>query len=264
MKQRIVIQITCIAFLTMIALPAISQVYFFSPRYIKESFNSELGLTFFTHFVRSPVLDTLIEVDATLAYPQPVCMRSYSPFTISYEPQFRLIEFGHSNSISLNVPIALAASFLDLKSPGTDGIKYDPADASDVDIQNGKYYSERNTSLGYFHLEFGVLGSYNFGRNSTKENTWPIGLNLAFGYNWIYGPLVYAVGDYEGHYSDYNRWGHLVGRFGMQFSRIGLNFMLGLNQTLVKYYEPNGGGSFPSSIQASVYHRMTMTIRLGK
>ena len=253
--------ILTVAFYMMAGRQAYSQVYFFSVKHFKNSFNHEVGVTFFTHFVRSPQLTTVYEFNATKAYPQPVYTRAYSLFTFSYEPQFRLVEFGSTHSISFNTPLAIAASLVDVRT--SSGNSYSTETPTHEEQQSGTNYLTRSQELGYGHLEYGALLSYNIGRNATSENTWPVGFNVAFGYQRIFSPLSFIQASVERKdYGDFSSWGHLIGRWGFQIPRFGIHYAIGLDQTKIKYWEPNETNA--TSIEVSIYHRATVTVRLGK
>jgi hypothetical protein len=236
-----------------------AQVYFFSPKYFSQSFDHELGITFLTGYIRSPNLVNIYTVENSVAYPEPVYMRSYPILTISYEPQFRLLEIGHNQSFSLNLPVAVSLSTMDLRT--NSAIRYSTDEPSQDQLDQGKYYETRDLPLGTGHGEFGGLISYNVGVNSTAENTWPVGFNIAFGYNYIYGPLIMtSIEATRTDYIDYLRWGHWVGRLGFHGRRIGVNYMLGLNQETLVFSSP--GSSYQQTLEVGIYHRMAFTINL--
>lgn len=231
-------------------------IYLFSPKYIKNSFNAELGLTFFTSFMRSPQLGTAYTFNASTAFPEPIFTYVYSLATITYEPQFRLIEFGSAHSLSLNIPVSAGLSAIDVRTGS--GESFDAEDANGP--ISGTSYGTRTSLLGWGHVELGGFLAYNLGRNSTDENVWPIGFNIAGGYSMIYAPLALSntSGDRSA-YAPYSRWGHMVGRLGMTFGRIGMHYTLGLDQTSIQYMSPN---NIVQRIETSIYHKYTMTINL--
>ncbi len=231
-------------------------IYLFNPKYIKNSFNAELGLTFFTSFMRSPQLGTAYKFNASTAFPEPIFTYVYSLATITYEPQFRLLEFGHSQSLSLNIPISAGLSAVDVRTGS--GLSYDASDANGP--ISGTSYGTRNSILGWGHAELGGFLAYNLGRSATDENVWPIGFDVAAGYTMIYAPLgITNASDARSTYVPYSRWGHLVGRLGMTFGKIGMHYTLGLDQTTVQYMSP---ANIVQQIETSIYHKYTMTINL--
>jgi len=234
-------------------------IYLFSFKYFKNSFNHQLGLTFFTNFTRSPQLGSGLVYTPTKAYPVPIYTYVYSLGSISYEPQFRLIEFGNSQSISLNTPITLGASVVGVRVSLSETSRWDYEPVSDSPTERSF-----GTSIGYLglgHAEFGIFGSYNLGRYATDENTWPIGVNLAVGYNYTYGPIyIENTSINRSDYSDYLRWGQLVGRLGLQLNSVGFSYALGLDQTTVQYFESSTGSR--QYLETSVYHKLTMTFNL--
>lgn len=234
-------------------------IYLFSPKHFKNSFNSELGMTFFTSFIRSPQVGTAYVFSASQAHPQPIYTYVYSLATLTYEPQFRLLEVGHSQSLSLNVPLSAGFSIIDVCTANRDA--YDAT--SSQGLSSGQSYISRggNDYLGIGHLEVGGLLSYNVGRNATDENIWPVGFNIAAGYTYLYGPLYVENATFvRSDYAQYMRWGHFVGRLGFQFSSFGFHYTLGLDQTTVRYSDPSS--VLTQELETSVYHKFTMTLRL--
>lgn len=232
-----------------------AQVYLLSFKHFKESFHNELGFTFFTNYTRSPRLGTEYAFSNAQAFPVPVYTNVYNIASISYEPQFRLIEFGSSNSISLRVPLTVGYSIVDVcvAVAGTDQRPFSPDDPDD----NTLSFASRSSILGWGHGEAGGLVSYNLGRNATSENTWPIGVNLGFGYN--YTIALFQTFETRSDYAEYLRWGNVVGRLGLEITGIGFFYTLGLDQTTVNFRETNGSNA---SLETSIYHKFTMTIDL--
>jgi hypothetical protein len=239
-------------------LSAESLVYLFSFNYFKQSFHHQLGMTFFTNYTRSPVLGTEFIFSNTQAYPVPVYTNVYSLASLTYEPQFRLIEFGSSQSITLNTPLTLGFSMVDvcISLDDFDRRSYSPESSETA----GQSFETRSDFLGWGHAELGALGVYNIGRNATAENTWPVGFHLGFGYLYTYGPIYIEYLEISrSDYAKYMRWGNLVGRLGMQTGPVGFSYTIGLDQTTVQYVESTGS---VNDMQTSIYHKLTMTFNL--
>ena len=233
-------------------------VYLFSFKHFKQSFNQQLGLTFFTNYTRSPLLGTEFVFTNTQAFPVPVYTNVYSIASLTYEPQFRLVEFGSSQSITLNTPATLGFSIVDvcisLDDLNRDHYSPEPSEIS------GQSFETRSDYLGLGHLEIGAFGVYNIGRNATAENTWPIGFHIGLGYIYTYGPLYIEYLEISrSDYSKYMRWGNLVGRLGMQTGPVGFSYTLGLDQTTVQYKEISGS---INTLQTSIYHKLTMSFNI--
>ena len=231
-----------------------------SLKYFNTSYSSELGMTFFTGYVRSPMMNKVYEIDQTRAYPLPVYTWVYPLGILSYEPKLRLLEFGSANSLTLNLPIAAGLSVV--QAVDANRTTYDPNASEIPNVFGPDEWSERSGVLGTGHLEFGGLIGYNLGQNATVENTWPIGVNISAGYNFIYAPIAMTTGEDRSDYADVAFWNHIVGKVGLDFGVVGIAHMFGLNTEEV-LYEPRGLGT-NASVNTRIYHRFMMTIHIGK
>lgn len=224
-------------------------VYAFNPKYFKESFTSELGFSFLSHHVRSPKFENYYRSDGG---DRPVYMRSFSILSMSYEPMFRLLEFGSKSSLSLGVPLTGALSTVDFRTPLGD--KYDAEASMDFSAS-----AERSASLGSMSVEAGGLLTYTIGAGATIENTSALGFSASVGYVRVQAPLLmsllfqYDRLDYE----DYDSWGHIVARLGLRTNRVMFYYMIGLNQQLTEY-------SNAQTTLLRTYNRFSIAIRFGK
>lgn len=235
--------------------------YFFSLSHPRTSFRHEIGFTMCTQHYRSAAMDTVYSVDLTRAYPTPVYMRVFSIMSISYEPQFRLVEYKSSQSLTLNLPLNVGLSLVDLRT--RDGEKFDPQPVTQTDIQNDVFYHTRVGELGVGHAEIGALLAYNLGQGATQENVSPVGMSVALGYNYTYAPLMMnSVYNYpRAEYSRYMRWGQVVGRVGFIVKSVMFSYTLGVNSTWYEYQTTLG---LHKRVLVGSYNKFAVSIRLGK
>lgn len=238
-----------------------SGIFVFNPKYLKSSMRHEIGLSLGTHWVRSPMVAEFIKVRNNIAYPTPVYNRVIGLFAMTYEPKFRLIEFGSAASISLDVPLTLGLSSVDIVTPSGDHYAADEITAND--LETGVYSKEREAALGGLHVEGGGLISLNFWQGSTLENTSSLGLSISGGINAIYAPLVMNI-IYEYERSDYKgmlAWYTPVARMGLHIKGVVFYYTIGVMPTNVAYQSRSG---VSRTAFTNTYNRFSISFRLGK
>lgn len=240
---------------------ATKSVYFFSLNDLKASMRNELGFSFLTHFAKSPLLAEYNYVDAGISYPQPVFNRLIGVFSMTYEPQFRLIEVGSDFSISLDLPITGSLSTVDLRTP--DDISYSTEEVTANDISTGVYAKERYGQLGFLNSEFGALASLNFFQGATFENTQAMGLSLSAGINYISAPLImnFSDGISRSDYKGFLSWTSVVSRLGVRFGGVSMYYMIGVNPTRVIYIDRYNDNE---RVFGNTYNRFSISFRLGR
>jgi len=236
--------------------------YFFSPRYLRTCFRHEIGFTFFSEHYRSAAMDTIYDVNYTQAYPSPVYMRVFTIMSMSYEPQFRLVEYRSSQSLSLDLPLNVGLSAVDLRNRS--GKKFDPSPVTESEVQQGVFYHERDGELGVGHAELGALLAYNLGQGATQENVSPVGLSLAVGYNYTYAPLsMNSIYDFKrSDYARYLHWGQWVGRVGLIVHRVMFSYTIGVNSRWYEYQD--WASNLNKHVLVGSYNKFAVSIRLGK
>lgn len=254
--------------IVLISVVAVSQdrqqsFYLLSPKHLGTCFRHEIGFTLFSQHYRSGVKDTIYDLDFTTAYPTPVYMRVFSIFSMSYEPQFRLVEFRSTQSLSLDLPLNIGLSLVDLRTRS--GVKFDPEPVTEEQVESGQYYNQRGGELGVGHAELGFLLAYNIGQGATLENTFPVGLTIGAGYNFTYAPLLMnSIFEYDrSGYGKYLRWGQLVGRVGFIVKRWTFAYTVGLNSKWISYPSPSFS-NVHQQVLVSSYNKFSFSIRLGK
>lgn len=251
MKKHGYLLILLAVMLTGVARAANPPVYFFSAKYFGESFSNELAFSFLTHHTRSPQFETFYDLRSSGVFREyPVYMRAYSILSVTYEPIFRMLEFGSASSLSLNVPLTIGLSAVDFRTPYADR----------MDVENSPEIgasTERSAAVGSMHVEGGGLLTYNIGAGATAENTSSVGLSLGVGYNRIMAPLLMnVVYEYSREdYADYDSWGHVVARLGLRTNRVMFYYMSGINPQLIRF---NGS----DSVLGRSYNRFSVSFRL--
>ena len=240
---------------------ATKSVYFLSFNNLKSSMRNELGFSFLTHFAKSPLLAEYNYVDAGVSYPQPVFNRLIGIFSMTYEPQLRLVEVGSSFSLSLDLPITGSLSTVDLRTPW--GTSYSTEEVTANDISTGVYAKERHAELGFLNSELGALATLNFFQGATLENTQAMGLSLSAGVNYITAPLImnFSDGISRSDYKGFLSWTSVVSRLGIRFGRVSMYYMIGINPTRVLYidrYDDN------ERVFGNTYNRFSISFRLGR
>lgn len=240
---------------------ATKSVYFMSFSHLNSSMRNELGFSFLTHFAKSPLFAEYNYVDAGISYPQPIFNRIIGVFSMTYEPQFRLVEVGSNFSVSLDLPITGSLSTVDLRTPF--GTSYSTEEVTANDISTGIYAKERYAELGFFNSEFGALATMNFFQGATYENTQAMGLSLSAGINYITAPLImnFTDGVTRSDYKGFLNWTSVVSRLGIRFGRVTMYYMIGVNPTRVLYIDRYGDDerSF-----GNTYNRFSIAFRLGR
>ncbi|MEX2595379.1 MAG: hypothetical protein WEC59_00505 [Salibacteraceae bacterium] len=236
------------------------KVHAFSFKYFRSSFRHELGFTVGAHWFRSPQMETYYKLKQNAAYPEPVFNRGVGVLNISYEPRFRLLEFGSSVSFTLDVPLLVSISGIDVRTD--DGFRYSTDSIDIEDFRTGIFAKERTERLGTFHAEAGAMIGLNFGQASTYENTNRLGLSIAVGVNYFTAPIFmnssrgYEREDYENMLT----WITPVSRLSLHFRSVSISHTIGVNPTRVTY--PTLTSS--RSALTNTYNRLSIAFRIGR
>lgn len=236
-------------------------IYLFSFKHIKSSVGHELLLSPFLHHAKSPHIANYYINGGSLVYPTAVYNRVYGIITATYQPKFRLVEFGSKSAFVLRVPMTLSLSSVDLKTK--EGNKYTPSSVVNYNINFGYYEGSRDKALGAFSTEIGGLVGFDFGKESTIENESKTGISLSAGYNIIYAPLILNKYDNEPRsaYKGLLSWGSLVGQVGIIKKGFSIYYTFGLNPIRVHYDNALG---IESTVRTNTYQRLAIGFKLGK
>jgi hypothetical protein len=241
----------------------IGQTYLFNPKHPQSAIRHELNFSLFSHFTRSPQLATIHKVKSGLAYPEPIFNRVFGIATAGYEPRLRMIEWGNSASLSLDIPLNVSLSLVDITNK-TREVQYSPVPVTDAEFNSGIYFNTREGDIGIFHSEIGALLSLNLLQGSTLENTKGFGLTFSAGVNRVMAPLFmnflygYKRTDYKGMLA----WNLAVARFGLHFRGVAFNYMIGVNPTNIYFTDVNSNTS--TSVFVNNYNRFSISFRLGQ
>lgn len=236
-------------------------VYFFSLQHPKTSISHELLVTPFYHHARSPKVANYYYASGDYLIPTPVYNRVYSLVSLTYQPKFRLVEFGSKLAISLRVPLTGGVSFCDLRTP--EGERWSPATLDPFNTLTKRYENSRYSGLGAFHVEGGALIGVDYGFGSTVENTNKSGISLGAGINRVYAPLLLTS-----NYSDQTRadyagllsWNTLVSQVGLHFRKVSLYYMFSVRPTRIYYKTQNI--SVEKSVLTNTYQRFSIGFNL--
>jgi hypothetical protein len=234
--------------------------YVVNPFQLKSSLRHEIGMSFLTHFYRSPDQAIHYQVNQGIAYPQPVFNEGFGVFSLHYEPRLRLIEYKSWASLSLDFPLVFSLSIMDLKTE--DGFRFSTDTVSDASFNAGIYEAERGNDLGFMHVEAGFMASINLFQGATYENTAPIGLSLGLGIHRIYSPLAMNfLADFQREdYAAFDAWWTPVSRLSLHFRGIVMAYTIGVNPTRVYYETLNA----KRAVNTNTYNRFSISLRIGR
>ncbi|NQV53916.1 MAG: hypothetical protein HQ500_12075 [Flavobacteriales bacterium] len=238
------------------------RIYFFNPSHLKSSIRQEVGMSIGTHWTKSPMRNIYTSVDDGVAYPEPVFSRAIGILAGTYEPRLRLIEYKSNASISLDIPLTLSFSLVDVLSGSR--YKYSAEPLTEQELASNIFSKERDGILGICHAEAGALLSVNIGQGSTIENTKMVGWTLSAGYNLVRGPLfMNFIENYDrADYKKYLGWGTPVARVGIHAEMVVVYYMLGIAPTRVNYQT---GSTFDVQTEmTNTYNRLSLSFRLGR
>lgn len=235
-------------------------IYVLNPFQIKTSVRHEIGMSFLTHFYRSPDQAVHYQVNQGIAYPQPVFNEGFGVLSLHYEPRIRLIEYKTWASITVDLPLVFSLSIMDLKTE--DGFRYSTDTVSDASFNAGIYEAERGNDLGFMHVEAGFMASLNLFQGATYENTSPVGLSLGLGVQRIYSPLAMNfLADFDrDDYAEFDAWWTPVSRLGLHFRGMVLAYTIGVNPTRVYYETLNA----KRAVNTNTYNRFSISMRIGR
>jgi hypothetical protein len=234
--------------------------YPFSLKHFRSSFRHELGVSFFSHFYRSPDLAVHYEVMDGVAYPEPVYNRGIGLMSLHYEPRFRLLEYRHWASITLDIPLVWSLSLVDLTTE--DGFRYSADTVSTAAFNAGIFSVEREAGLGLTHLEAGAMLSLNLWQGATYENTFPLGVSMGLGVHRLFAPgiLNFIAGYTREQYQEYTSWWTPVSRLSLHYRGVVLSYTIGVNPVLVYYESLNS----KRAVYTNTYNRFSLSLRLGR
>ena len=237
-------------------------LYFFNPSELRSSIRHEMGMSVGTHWTKSPMCDVYTSVVDGVAYPEPVFSRAIGIISATYEPRLRLIEYKSDASISLDIPLTLSFSLVDVLSGSR--YKYSAEPLTEQELASNIFSKERDGIVGICHVEAGALLSVNLGQGATIENTKTVGWTLSAGYNFVRGPLLMNFfEDYDkADYKSYLGWGTPVARVGIHADKIVVYYMLGITPTRVNYQT---GSTFDVQTElTNTYNRLSLSFRIGR
>ncbi|MEQ9186900.1 MAG: hypothetical protein RLP15_04140 [Cryomorphaceae bacterium] len=238
------------------------RLYVLNLKHLNTSLRHELGMSIGTHWTKSPMRTTYTSVVNGVAYPEPVFTRAIGILAASYEPRLRLLEYKSAASLSLDVPLTVSFSLVDVLSGSR--FKYSAEPLTQQELASNIFAKERDGILGISHIEAGALLSFNLGQGATVENTDMVGLTLSAGFNYIRGPLLmnffekYDRDDYR----EYLDWATPVVRMGIHADKLVVYYMIGVAPTRV-YYQT--GSTFGvQSEMTNTYNRLSLSFRIGR
>ena len=164
------------------------KIHLFGFSDLRSSIRHELGASFFTHGYRSPRFAVRYALENSVAYPSPVYNRGTGLISMHYEPRLRLIEFGSNASITLDIPLVIGLTLVDLTTP--EDFSYGVDSLSDAAFNAGIFSNERSSELGVMHTEYGGMLSFNCFQGATFENTAAIGFSAGIGMQRVSSPLI--------------------------------------------------------------------------
>lgn len=237
------------------------KIYFFSLSQPKTCISHELLITPFIHHARSPKIANYYYASGEYLIPTPVYNRIYSIASLTYQPKFRLVEFGSKLAITLRTPITAGLSFSDLRTP--EGERWSPATLDPFNTITKRYENSRYSGLGGFHVEGGALIGIDYGFGSTVENTNKSGISIGAGINQIYAPLLLAT-NYDNQtredYAGLLTWHTLVSQVGLHFRRVSFYYMFSARPSKIYYKSQNLVTE--KSVLTNTYQRFSIGINL--